>query len=176
MCAYLAAVYLTIETDGLAREDFRRRALAAWLIGGIVSVATLFLAHLEAPRLWEALTGPQAGPVVGIGILLAPSSAAALWQRRYGLARTLAVGQVVLLLAGWALAQWPYLIYPDLSLYGAAAPTATLRLVVVTLPFGVGLLLPSLWLLFAIFKGRNPTARSLAPVTADRRREVRAES
>lgn len=163
ICAYLAATYLTLETEGALREDFRRRALGVWLVGGVLSLGTLLLAATEAPRLWQGLTGPRAFPIVVAGVLLAPASALAMWQRRLVVARALAVGQVILLLFGWALAQWPYLIYPDVTLAGAAAPPATLGLVLWTLPFGLALLLPSLWFLFAVFKGRNPAAGGPAP-------------
>jgi len=165
VCAYLAAVYLTIETDGAVREDFRHRALLVWLVGGALSLATLALAAAEAPRLWAALTGARAGPVVALGALLAPASALAMRARRFGWARALAVGQVTLLLAGWALAQWPFVVYPDLDLVGSAAPPATLRALLWTVPFGMAVLLPSLWLLFAVFKGRNPAAPAPADQT-----------
>ncbi len=158
LCAYLAAVYLTVETEGLLQADFRRRALGAWLVGGVLSVATLLLTLTEAPRLWQGLTGLPALPVVAVGMLLAPASGLAMWRRRFRWARLLGAGQVALLLLGWALAQWPYIIYPDVTLVGAAAPPATLRFVLWTLPLGMGLLLPSLWFLFAVFKGRNPSA------------------
>lgn len=157
LCAYLAAVYLTLETTGDLREDFRRRALITWSVTGVLAVGTLVLASTEAPRLWQRLTGLPASPVVIAGILLAPASATAMWQRRFALARVYAVGQVTLLLIGWALAQWPYMIYPDITLADAAAPAATLGLLLWTIPFGLGLLLPSLWLLFSVFKGRNPS-------------------
>lgn len=159
LCAYLAAVYLTLETEGLVREDFRRRALGAWLVGGVLSLGTLLLTYVDAPRLWEGLTSPRAAGVVLAGILLAPASGLAMYRRHYATARTLAALQVALLLVGWALAQWPYVVYPDVTLAAAAAPPATLGAVLWTLPFGTALLLPSLWFLFAVFKGRNPAAR-----------------
>jgi len=160
ICAYLAAVYLTLETEGEVREDFRRRALAMWVLGGVISIGTLLLAAVEAPRLWQGLMLTRRGVVVLLGILLAPASALALWQRRFGWARALAAAQVCMLLAGWALAQWPYIVYPDLTLHGAAAPAATLRALLATLPVGLALLIPSLVLLFVVFKGRNPAART----------------
>ncbi len=159
VCAYLAAVYITLETEGALREDFRRKGLGAWLVGGVLSIGTLFLTRHEAPRLWAGLTSFPTALVVVAGVLLAPASAFALWRRRYHRARLLAAGQVVLLLAGWALAQWPYIVYPDVTVQGSAAPPATLAALLWTLPFGMALLLPSLWLLFAVFKGRNPALR-----------------
>ncbi|MGH2355495.1 MAG: cytochrome d ubiquinol oxidase subunit II [Chloroflexota bacterium] len=156
VCAYLAAIYLTIETEGAVQQDFRRRALWVWLVAGVLALGVLVLTSTEAPRLWSRLTGGPAGLAVVGGVLLAPASAWAMWRRHFHWARVLGVGQVVLLLTGWALAQWPYIIYPDVDLRRAAAPDATLRAVVWTLPFGLGLLVPSLWFLFAVFKGRNP--------------------
>ncbi|MGE3910654.1 MAG: cytochrome d ubiquinol oxidase subunit II [Chloroflexota bacterium] len=158
LCAYLAAVFLTLETTGELREDFRWRALGVWVVAGVLSIGTLLLTYQEAPRLWEALTSARAAPAVLAGVILAPASAWAMLRRWYRTARVLSAGQVVLLLIGWALAQWPFIIYPDITLHAAASPPATLRFVLWTLIPGLGLLLPSLWLLFAVFKGRNPAA------------------
>src|SRR5262245_30719475 len=38
LCTYLAAVYMTVETEGALREDFRRRALAAGLAVGAIAL------------------------------------------------------------------------------------------------------------------------------------------
>ena len=154
--AYLAAVYLAWESTGELQEDFRRRALLTWLLAGAVSMATLVLAHREAPRLWTALTSLPAAAIVAGGVILAPASALALMNRKYGWARWLAGAQVMLLLAGWGVAQHPYLIAPDVTIAGSAAPKATLTLTALTLPLGAGLLIPSLWYLFGVFKGQNP--------------------
>lgn len=156
LCAYLAAVYLTLETRGALQEDFRQRALWIWLAGGIISIGVLLITVAEAPHLWSALTSGLAAVAVALGILLAPASGLALWRRRYLLARIAAVGQVILILIGWALAQRPYLIYPEATLAESAAPAATLALVLWMTPLGMALLLPSLWYLFSVFKGRNP--------------------
>ena len=152
LCAYLAAVYLAWETQGVLRDAFRRRALITWFVAGGASIATLVVALAEAPRLWMRLTSLPANLLLVGGGLLAPASCAALWRGRYQWARILGAGQVAVLLAGWAVAQWPYLIYPDLTIAQSAAPEATLALVTATLPFGAAVLLPSLWYLFAVFK------------------------
>jgi cytochrome d ubiquinol oxidase subunit II len=84
----------------------------------------------------------------------------ALWVRRYRLARALAMAQAVLILWGWGLAQYPYLVYPDLTIAGTAAPASVLRWLLVVLALGAVLLLPSLWFLYTLFKGRTRRAPS----------------
>jgi cytochrome bd-type quinol oxidase subunit 2 len=68
----------------------------------------------------------------------------ALWSRRFHLARGAAAAQVSLILWGWALAQYPYLIPPDLTIRAAAAPRITLILSLWILGLGTLVLLPSL--------------------------------
>jgi cytochrome d ubiquinol oxidase subunit II len=77
---------------------------------------------------------------------------AALWYRRFRLARVGAGLQVSLIFWGWPLAQYPVLVPPDLTVSRAAAPDITLRLVLIILIGGGIILLPSLWYLFRIFK------------------------
>ncbi|HXG10849.1 MAG TPA: cytochrome d ubiquinol oxidase subunit II [Gemmataceae bacterium] len=157
-CAYLAAVYLTNETDGPLREDFRRRALLAGTVVVALAVLALPLIYWEAPDLWKGLMSVRVAPVLAAGAVVALVSGWALWRSRFRLARVATVGHVALLLLGWGLAQYPYLIYPDVTLHKAAANAATLRFVAVAVPVGLLVLLPSLWLLFRVFKGE--TART----------------
>ena len=82
-----------------------------------------------------------------------------LLRRRYLLVRITAALAVTAVLWGWALAQWPYIIYPDLTFAQAAAPSATLAFVLLTAIPGLLLLIPSLIFLFAVFK---------APLTSDK--------
>jgi cytochrome d ubiquinol oxidase subunit II len=106
--AYLAAVYLAWEaTDSDIREDFRRRALATWWIGGIVSLAMLAVAFTGAPRLWSGLTSWPGVALIAVGALLAPLSFDALRRRRLTEARRFGAAQVVALLLGWAVKSRP---------------------------------------------------------------------
>ncbi len=152
MCAYLAAVFLTVETRGEVQEDFRRRTLWSGAVLAVLAAALLALLPPSMPHLWAHLTRPSSGPLLLAGAGLAGLSAAAVYTRRYLSARVLAVGQVVVLLTGWALGQWPYLLYPDITFHAAAAPGPSALFLLQTLPYGLLVLLPSLWLLFRVFK------------------------
>jgi cytochrome d ubiquinol oxidase subunit II len=103
--------------------------------------------------------GGAATPVFLAGIVAALASGWFLRVRRFRLARISSVLQIAALLAGWALAQYPYIIYPDLTLAAAAAPRAVLIFVLWSTPAGMALLLPSLYYLFRVFKGEHLALR-----------------
>ena len=155
LCAYLAAVYLTNETHGELQEDFRQRALLAGTFVVGIALVLLPLLHFEAIYLWEGLISLKAAPVLVAGVAAALLSGWALLRRHYRIARAAAISQVSLLLLGWGLAQYPYLIYPDVLLRDAAAPDATLRFILYALPIGALVLIPSMWFLFDVFKSRR---------------------
>jgi cytochrome d ubiquinol oxidase subunit II len=155
LCAYLAAVFLTNETENQLQEDFRARALIAGTFTVGLSGLLLVLLRSEARHLWEGLLSRRAAPVLTIGIAAALLAGWSLRVRRYRLARAAAVVQIAALLGGWMLAQYPYLIYPDVTIGSAAAPPATLRFFLLTLPIGAAILIPSLWFLFRVFKGET---------------------
>jgi cytochrome d ubiquinol oxidase subunit II len=151
--AYQAAVFLCLETAGALQEDFRTRALWAGTVVVIGAALTIPLTYFQARNLWNGLTSLRAAPIVLAGGASALTSGWALWRRRYRLARLATVMQVALLLVGWAAAQHPYIIYPDLTLETARPDPTTMRFVLWTLPFGAALLGPSLWFLIRVFKG-----------------------
>jgi cytochrome d ubiquinol oxidase subunit II len=159
LCAYVAAVFLANETAAALREDFRRRALLAGTAVVALSAAALPLVRRDARHLWDGLVGGPATPVLLVGVVAALLSGWWLRGRRYRLARVSVVIQIVCLLAGWAIAQSPYIIYPDITLHEAAAPSATLYFILWSTPFGMALLLPSLWYLFRVFKGEHLALR-----------------
>jgi cytochrome d ubiquinol oxidase subunit II len=155
-CAYLAAVYLTLETTGALQEDFRGRALGAGVVFAALAALALALARDGAPWIWHGLTSRIAVLAVPLGIGLALLSGWAVAARRYRLARVAAAAEVVLLLAGWALAQFPYLVVPDLTFENAAASPAMLRAALIVFAIGALFLAPSLWLLYTVFKANLP--------------------
>jgi cytochrome d ubiquinol oxidase subunit II len=165
LCALLAATYLTVETtDAALREDFRRRALGAAVAVGVAALLAFVLAGHGAPRVREALAARRwSWPFHALTGAAAITTIAALATRRFRLARAAVAAQTVLILLGWALAQYPYLVVPDVTVAAAAASPRTQRLLLIILAAGLPVLLPSLWLLFRVFK-----ADVKAPVQADR--------
>jgi len=161
--AHLAAVFLTLETrDPDLVGDFRTRALGSGVAVFLAAFGTLMIAPGQAPLMGVGLLGSRwALPfhlVTGAAAIVVLAS---LWWRRYHLARVAVGAQVSLIIWGWVLAQYPYVIPPDLTVNGAAAPEVTLRLVLGALGLGVVVLLPSLVYLFRIFKAApsDPTRR-----------------
>jgi cytochrome d ubiquinol oxidase subunit II len=156
--AFLAAVYLTVEARERAlQEDFRDRALGSGVALFGAAALVLLLSRGYAPAVRAALIfAAWAVPLHLVTGAAAVTALAALWYRRWRLARAAAGAQVSLILFGWALSQYPHILPPDLTIAAAAAPDVTLRLVLGALALGAVVLLPSLYYLFRVFKG-NPT-------------------
>ncbi len=155
--AFLAAVYLTVEArDDALREDFRRRALLAAVAVFGAALLVLLLSQGAAPLVRRALTTARwAIPLHLITGVTAVTAIWALWTRRWRPARVAAAAQVSLILWGWAFAQFPYLVPPNITIADAAAPDSTLRLILWALAVGGVILFPSLYYLFRVFKGEE---------------------
>jgi cytochrome d ubiquinol oxidase subunit II len=161
ICAYLAATYLVVETEadkGLS-ADFRRRALGSGLVSGGLAIAALVIAALQAPVLFRSLTGGGL-PLFVLALLNGPIALWAVWYSRPRTARLAVAAQVVFVLWAWAVGQRPYLVPPHVTINDAAASEPTLRAMLVVIGAGMVLLLPSLWYLFRVFKGRNPSVQA----------------
>jgi len=146
--------------DRELQEDFRRRALAAGVIVGLLALTVFVLAKTGAPTVRAGIS--RSWWALGLHIctaVFATSAFYALWSRQYGLARICAAAQVTLILLGWAFAQYPDIVEPDLTIASAAAPAVTLELLLGALVAGVVLLLPSYYYLFRIFKSRAADER-----------------
>ena len=152
--SFLAAVYLTVESEGTElQEDFRTRALWAAAAVFVIAFGVLALSWTEAPMVRQMLmAGPWALPLHIVTGIAAVTAIAALWTRRFHVARVAAAAQVTFILWGWAAAQYPYVLPPTLTIQAAAAPTRTLVLILWALAAGACILLPSLYYLFRVFK------------------------
>ncbi|MDB5081558.1 MAG: hypothetical protein JWP00_3482 [Chloroflexi bacterium] len=158
LCAFLAAVYLTLETTGELREDFRWRAVFSGIVTALIATITLPVTLDGAPVLWRELVWGRATPLVLATVLLGLVAMLACYFRRYRLARLATIAEVATIVWGWAIAQAPALVVPDITIKGSAAPDSALGPQLIVLGLGSLILLPSLWLLLKVFKGQNPAA------------------
>jgi cytochrome d ubiquinol oxidase subunit II len=152
--AYLAAVYLTLETgDEALRNDFRRRAIVSWEISGLLAILALVLARTGAPVIFIGLLHHPV--LLAANAIVSLAALYCLARRRYVPARALAALQVALTVAGWGLAQYPAVVPPNLTIMNAAAPDPVLRAVWWAVVAGAVLLFPALIYLFRVFKGER---------------------
>jgi len=152
--AHLAAVFLGADSQRAAEPElvgrFRARALGSGAAAGALAIAGLVIANSEAPRMYDGLTS-GAGLVCVIGSALAGVVTLWLeWCQRFEPARYTAAAAVAAIVAGWALAQEPYLLPPELTVDEAAASDATLAALVIAATIGLALLIPALAWLFRL--------------------------
>ena len=157
-CGYLAAVYLTGEAarraDRRMQAYFTRRAQAAAIVAGALSLAALAGLHAANPVLYARLTG-RALPLVvvsgacGLAVL---ALLAAGWLRGVRIVAALGVAAVIW---GWGVAQYPVLLPGTaVTLGNAGAPDSTLTALVVLFIAAALLVGPSFALLFTL-QGRR---------------------
>lgn len=154
-------------TDLLAARAQMAMSLGFHIIFAAVALASTLLARLGAPVIFEGLVTSRWAPVFqGATGLMAIGAIWGLWTRRFRLARLAAMGQVAFIVAGWGLAQYPYLVYPGLTIDEAAAPLEVLRPAAIALVVGGALIVPAFWYLYRVFKGekaRRPEAAGFSP-------------
>jgi cytochrome bd ubiquinol oxidase subunit II len=151
-CAYLAAVYLVWDAARVAGPDmveyFRRRAMIAGVVAGVVALAGIFVLRDDAEYLYDNLITGRALPLVIVSALCGIGSLVLLYRQHHRGARLLAMGAVVAVIWGWGVAQWPYLLPETLKVSDGAAPDATLWTVLIVFGIAAVTILPSLGLLY----------------------------
>jgi len=153
-CAYLAAVYLVWDAARFSGpemvEYFRRRAVIAGVVAGVVALAGIFVLHDDAEYLYDNLITGRALPLVIVSALCGIGSLVLLLRENHRGARLLAMGAVVAVIWGWGVAQWPYLLPETLKVSAGAAPDATLWTVLIVFGVAAVTILPSLGLLYLL--------------------------
>jgi cytochrome d ubiquinol oxidase subunit II len=151
-CAYLAAVYLIEEAarrgDEHLRAYFTLRAIAAGVVTGALSLATLLELHASNQALFNRLTG-RSLPFVVLAGVIGLAVLALLATGRARAPRTLSALGVALVVWGWGVAQYPALLPgTPLTLSNAGAPNSTLVALVVVFVIFVVVVGPAFILLF----------------------------
>ena len=102
--AYLAAVYLVWDArrigDDALVEYFRRRAVVASVVAGLVAFAGIFVLYNDARYIFDGLTSPRASAGDRLGPVRDRIAGAARPRVRTA-ARVCAVGTVATVVAGW---------------------------------------------------------------------------
>ena len=158
VCAYLAAVYLCADArrdgeTGVA-EGFRARAIVTGCVVGLVATAGVAVLAVDAPKLFDGLTG-RALPLMVLSGIAGIASLVLLVRRDYGIARVTAAAAVTAVIWGWGAGQYPYLLEPDYTVADAAASNAALTPLLVTMGVAAALVGPSLALLIVMFQRTN---------------------
>jgi cytochrome d ubiquinol oxidase subunit II len=171
-CAYLAAVYLTGEArrrgDRRLQSYFSRRAQAAAIVAGALSLAVLAELDRANPILYGRLTG-RSLPLVVIAGLCGLIVVAQLSARRLRLkeVRVVAAAGVAAVIWGWGVAQYPVLLpHTTLTLWNAGGPHEIFVALIGLFFIAVVLIGPSFVLLFTLQSRRVLRADESALVSA----------
>jgi cytochrome d ubiquinol oxidase subunit II len=151
--AYLAAVYLTWDArrieDAEMVEYFRRRAVVAAVVAGLVAFTGIFVLRADARYVFDGLTS-RALPLVIASAICGIGSLTLLVRSTFRWARVLAIGAVATVVIAWGVAQWPYLLPTSTKVAAGAAPDGTLQAIVVVFVIAAIVILPSLGLLYTL--------------------------
>jgi NADH dehydrogenase len=139
--AFLAAVFLVFDARRTLDEGlegyFRRRAIGSGVATGLIATAGLFVLRADAPLVFHGLVR-EGLPFVILSALCGLAAMVLLARRAIRGTRILAAAAVVALLAGWGVAQYPFLLPGTMTIAGAAGAPRTLTwLFVVFLIAGV---------------------------------------
>lgn len=151
---YISAVFLTWYAhkaqDEPATELLRKYALI-WSVPAIVS-ATGIIVELKDhnPEHYTRLV--DLWWLFAISFILFAGTVYLLGKRKsYGVAFGLLTGQFLIAFFAYGISHYPYLLYPFLSIYDSFTNEAMAIALIIAFIAGLGLLLPSLYLLLRLF-------------------------
>jgi cytochrome d ubiquinol oxidase subunit II len=151
--AYLAAVYLVWDARRFGEpgiEDyFRRRAIGAAVVAGVVAFVGIFVLHADATYVFHGLAS-RALPFVILSAVCGVASLVLLIRDAHRWARVLAMGAVASVVVGWGVAQWDYMLPTSLTVADAAAPTGTLQAILAATVLFVLVVVPGFSILYVL--------------------------
>jgi cytochrome d ubiquinol oxidase subunit II len=174
-CAFIGAVFLVGDASRRGHDDllryFGHRAVVSGPAAGILAAVNLVLLRGSSPYLFRRLTG-VALPLVIISVLAGSAAVLLIRLGHRRMLRVLGALSVATVIAAWGLAQYPWLFPTTLSLASAAAPAASQLAETVVIGMAAVLVVPSFaWLYWLQQHGR--LERDSASVGV--RRAVQAE-
>ncbi|HET6831276.1 MAG TPA: cytochrome d ubiquinol oxidase subunit II [Solirubrobacterales bacterium] len=155
--AYIAAVFLLDDCRRAGDDElaayFLRRSIAAAIVTGGLAVAGLIVLHADARPIFDGLLD-EGLPLMIASLLFGLLTLAGLlrgWSRSL---RPLAIGAFVTLVAGWAVAQYPYLLPETLTVEAGAGDGAALTALIVVFIAALIVVVPALALLLRLAQRR----------------------
>jgi cytochrome d ubiquinol oxidase subunit II len=152
-CAFLAGAFLAADAARAGHlelsESLRKRALAVGTVTGVLVVGALAPIRNDAPTLGAKLTG-RAAPLIALSVIAGTLALWLLLLRAYAWARVGAVLAVAAVVAGWGVAQYPWLLVDQLRITDGAGSPATLHALLVVVGLAAVLVLPALGYLYRL--------------------------
>ena len=152
-CAYIAAVFLLDDCRRVGDEElaayFKRRSIIAAVVAGAIAAVGLVVLRADGRYDFDHLTS-EGLPFVIASALLGALTLFGLvkgWSRAL---RPLAIGTFVMVIAGYAVAQYPYMLPTTLKVSDAAGVDATLTAVIIVFFVALAIVGPSLFLLYRL--------------------------
>lgn len=152
-CTFLAGTLLAAEAESLGKatlaEQLRARSLVGGGVAGVVVAVGIVVLAADAPELVDGLLG-RALPVVAIATLAGSAAMWLLWRRRLRPARLAAGVAVASVVAGWGIAQYPWLLVDEVTIEDGAGAQATLIGLLVAAGLALVVVVPPLLYLYSL--------------------------
>lgn len=151
---YISAVFLTWYAnkakDPEATSLLRKYALIWALPTMITAGGIIFELRLHNPEHYANIQ--RFWPMFFISLIMFIGTVVLLWRKRsYGWAFILLAGQFIFAFFGYGASHYPYLLYPHLTIYDSFTNPAMAISLVIVFILGLGMLIPSLYLLMRLF-------------------------
>ncbi|MBU8880335.1 cytochrome d ubiquinol oxidase subunit II [Bacillus sp. FJAT-29790] len=151
---FISSVFLTWyahKAQDRKATDLLRKYALIWA-GPTMITATGIIVELRAHNPEHYTRILDLWWLFGLSFFLFVGTVWLVWKRRnYGLAFWFLTGQFALAFFAYGIAHYPYLLYPHLTLYDSFTNEAMAIALIVAFIAGLGLLLPSLYLLLRLF-------------------------
>lgn len=159
--SYIAGIFLLGEVsteEGYSSiHKFIKWVFTLSIVSGIGIFISSYLCEYEFHELFfDHPVSIVAGVVTS---LLVPYIFKLINQKKVWKLRVIVGAQIVLIMMGWFIIQWPNLaVFSDgtfLSMHDAASPVASMKVLFIALGVGVLIIFPSLFYLFKVFKSEE---------------------
>ncbi|MGI9666254.1 MAG: cytochrome d ubiquinol oxidase subunit II [Acidimicrobiia bacterium] len=154
VCAYLAAVLTSRDSvragDPNLAKYFRVRALVAGVVAGALALAGILVIRVDAPLLFDGLIDGLGLAIIVGSALAGVASLLLIRSRKYSLARVGAAIATTLVIWGWGVGQYPWLLPGYVTVEQGAASDAVLASLVVAFVAASLIAVPALLWLFTL--------------------------